>query len=245
MTDAIIAGIIGFVVAILVFLLIAWMRAKSSKKIEVHSSIVEMKSVGELTVFKLVTKEIVTAAEHWLGDIGKNYLSWLISTKKMAMIFEFGIDFKYDLRSADFEIVEEGEGRYRFKMPKCFYETYIRDISFYDEQSTKLLPWLLPDLLNKALGMGFDEEDKNRLKEEARSQADQMAIKMVQAIQSEVQKSARQTLEALARGFGATKIAIDFSDSELIKAKSVDQPDRAALDGPKAAQANDSGVAKA
>jgi len=219
MGNLILAAAVGFLAAVVVLLLFAWFRSKKSRDVHIHSSVTEMRAVGELVVFKLITKEIVTAAEHWLGDVGKNYLSWLISTKKMALIFEFGIDFKYDLRSSEFEIVELGNDEYRLKMPGCHYDTYIRDISFYDEQSSRLLPWLVPDLVNKALGMGFDEQDKNRLKEEARAQADQMARRMVQTMQSDVQKSARQTMEALARGFGARQVVVDFSQSKLVQGR--------------------------
>jgi len=102
-------------------------------------------------------------------------------------------------------------------MPTCQYETYIRDISFYDEQHSKLLPMIVPNLISKALGGGFNEEEKNRLKEAARSQADQMARGMVDRIKVEVEKSAEQTMFALAKGFGAKQIAVDFSKSTLVK----------------------------
>ena len=145
MGNLILAAAVGFLTAVVVLLVFVWLRSKKSREVHIHSSVTEMRAVGELVVFKLITKEIVTAAEHWLGDVGKNYLSWLISTKKMALIFEFGIDFKYDLRSPEFEIHDQGQEHYRLKMPRCHYETYIRDISFYDEQSSRLLPWLVPD----------------------------------------------------------------------------------------------------
>jgi len=135
------------------------------------------------------------------------------------MIFEFDIDFRYDLRSPDFKIHEEGEKKYRLKMPKCFYEVHIRDISFYDEQNAKFLPWLLPDLINRAFGSVFNEEDKNSLTEEAKCQAAQMADNLVRKMRSEVQNSARQTLEALSKNFGAEKVLIDFTDSKLVQSK--------------------------
>ena len=135
------------------------------------------------------------------------------------MIFEFDIDFRYDLRSPDFTIHEERDKKYRLKMPKCFYEVHIRDISFYDEQNAKLLPWLLPDLINKAFGSGFNEDDKNSLTEEAKYQATQMADNLVRKMRSEVQNSARQTLETLSKNFGVEKVLIDFTDSQLIQSK--------------------------
>ena len=36
---------------------------------------------------------------------------------------------------------------------------------------------------------------------------------------SEVHGSARQTLEALARGFGASRVTFDFQDAELVESK--------------------------
>ncbi|MCK5494515.1 MAG: DUF4230 domain-containing protein [Candidatus Omnitrophica bacterium] len=212
---------IGFILAL--GLSVFYIKIKSrltKKKIKLNSniftSIEKLRSVGELVVFKVITKEIVTADEHWFGEWGKKYLQWMVSAKKMAMIFEFSIDFRYDLRSPHFIIKNIGDKNYRLLMPKCFYETHIRDIHFYDEQSTKLLPWLLPDLINRAFGMNFKEGDKNRLKEEAKQQASLLAKDLVQKMRSEVQTSARQTIEVLAKSFGAEKVLIDFENAELI-----------------------------
>ncbi len=217
-----ISGLIGFVIAAVIFVLFGIFRLKyraPGREINLYASLEQLRSVGELVVFKVVTKEIVTTSKHWLGEKGKRYFQWLVSTKKMAMIFEFDIDFRYDLRSPDFVIEEQGEKRYRLKMPPCFYEVHIRDISFYDEQNAKFLPWLLPDLVNRAFGSGFNEEDKNLLVEEAKAQATQMAENLVQKMRSEVQNSARQTLETLSKSFGAEKVLIDFTDSKLIQSK--------------------------
>jgi len=175
--------------------------------------------VGELSVFKVMTKEIVTATDHWFGEVGNRYFEWMVSSKKMAMIIAFDIDFRYDLRSPEFGIHDGGSRAYRLAMPKCFYETHIRDVLFYDEQNSKLLPWLLPDLLNRAFGTGFSEADKNRLIEEAKQQASAQARQLVRKMRSEVQNSARQTIRALAKGFGAEKVVVDFRDSELIERK--------------------------
>ena len=220
--EFLIGGAVGIAVALAAALFIVMKRSKKQIAVETHSSLLEMRSVGELVVFKVVTKEIVTASTHWLGEFGKNFLSWFISGKKMAMIFEFGIDFKYDLRSKDFVIDEQPDGKVKLKMPRCDYQTYIRDISFYDEQNAKLLPGLLPDVVGKLFGGGFSEEDKNKLKEVARKQADVLAMTMVERMESEVQLSAEQTLEALARGFGAKRIDVDFTDSRLVQAAKVD-----------------------
>jgi hypothetical protein len=221
MDGFLIGAIAGFVAAVVVVIFLKRRGRKGLRgsDVHVHASIEELRSVGELVVFKMITKEIVTAAEHWFGDFGRRYLTWLLSNKKMAMIFEFEIDFRYDLRSNEFIIEQTGQGEYRLMMPKCFYQTHIRDVSFYDEQSSKLLPWLIPDLLNRAFGPGFTEADKNRLKEEAKQQAGLMAKSFVDKMRSEVQSSAKQTLETLARAFGADSVTVDFSVSELVQTK--------------------------
>ena len=206
----------GIVACVVLWLLLRGRRTGGARP-HIHASIEELRSVGELVVFKIITKEIVTTAEHWFGEWGKKYFQWLASTRKMAMIFEFEIDFRYNLRSSGFVVESLGLQKYRLKMPKCFYQIHIRDISFYDEQNARFLPWLVPDLLNRAFGSGFSEEDKNHLKEEARLQAGRMADEFVSKMQSEVQNSAKQTMEALAKAFGAESVVIDFSDSQLVQ----------------------------
>ena len=212
-------ALIGFITAFIIFILLWWLFFRprgSGRQVKIYSSIEQLRSVGELVAFKMVTKEIVTASQHWFGESGKRYFQWLVSTKKMAMIFEFDIDFRYDLRSPDFKIEQKNENQYILKMPRCLYQVHIRDISFYDEQNSKFLPWLLPDLLNRAFGSGFSEEDKNQLKEEAKNQAAQLAEGVVNKLQSEVESSARQTLETLTKSFGIEKVKIDFSQSKIV-----------------------------
>jgi len=74
-------------------------------------------------------------------------------------------------------------------------------------------------LVNRAFGPGFNETDKNRLMEEAKQQAVQMAKEFTDKMQSEVQKSATQTLEAIGKAFGAEKVTLDFSEAQLVQTK--------------------------
>jgi len=182
--------------------------------IRATAAIEELKAIGVLSVFKAVTKEIVTARDHSLGDLGKRYLEWLITSKKMAMIFEFDIDFQYDLRDPSFTVREEAPGRYLLQMPRCDYVVHVRNVTFYDEQGGKLLPIILPDAINKILGGGFNEEDRNKLMDEARAQAENLAQNLARRLSSEVQTSARQTMEMLAKSFGATSVRVVFPDAE-------------------------------
>ncbi len=180
--------------------------------IDSHSFIQELRSIGELRVYKALTKEIVTAKDHWLGDTGKKYFEWLTSTKKMVMIFEFDIGFAYDLTHPDFAIEETGIAQFRVTMPRCNYEINIRNITFYDEQNARFLPWLLPEFVGKIFGDGFNEDDRNHLVAEARNQVNSIAGELVGKLQSEVQTSARNNLEALSRGFSVDQIQVDFSN---------------------------------
>ena len=186
---------------------------KKGPEIRATAAIEELKAIGVLSVFKAVTKEIVTARDHSLGDLGKRYLEWLISSKKMAMIFEFDIDFQFDLRDPSFTVQAEGAGRYRLQMPRCDYVVHVRNVTFYDEQGGKLLPIILPDVINKILGGGFNEVDRNKLMEEAKGQAEALAENLARRLSSEVQTSARQTMEMLAKSFGATAVRVVFPDA--------------------------------
>jgi hypothetical protein len=208
-----------FLMGMIVMLVISgglwvWMKLKKNKpanEIRVFSSIEQLRSIGQLSVYKVMTKEIVTETDHTWGEIGSRYLSWVLSNKKMAMIFEFVIDFRYNLQSPLFEIAEKGTSAYSITMPPCDYDVHIRDIRFYDEQGAKLLPWLLPDLLNGFLSGGFSEEDKNKLVDAAKGHAEKQALELINNIQSEVQKSAKSTLESISHALGAETIDFKFS----------------------------------
>ena len=191
-----------------------WLKLKQkkpAKNFRVFSSIEQLRAIGQLSAYKVMTKEIVTETDHTWGEVGSRYLSWVLSNKKMAMIFEFVIDFRYDLQSPLFEIKETGEAAYAVTMPPCDYEVHIRDIRFYDEQGSKLLPWLLPDLLNGFLSTGFSEDDKNKLVDAAKNHAEKQALELINNIQSEVQKSAKTTLESISHAFGAEHIDFEFA----------------------------------
>lgn len=215
MTDWLIGGAIGFVAAVVVIWLVRRKLGRSPAKADIVHSITQLRAVGELVAFRLVTQQIVTADEHPAGQFGKNWLKWLLSGRKMAMVIEYGIDFKYNLRDSAFQIHDEGEQTFRLVMPPCQYDAHVRNIQFYDEQSARWLPWLLGEV-TEALGPGFDESDKNRLMADARREADAKARQMAGQLQSEVHSSARQTLEVLARSFGAEHVTIQFGPDNLV-----------------------------
>lgn len=222
MTIVLLSLTCGALFAGLLFALFRRRGGRRNMQIDAVASIEELKAIGVLSAFKAVTKEIVTARDHLLGDLGKRYLEWLVTSRKMAMIFEFDIDFQYDLRDPAFAVQEEGPGRYRLQMPRCDYVVHVRNVTFYDEQGGKLLPIILPDVVNRILGGGFNEVDRNKLMEAAKGQAEALAENLARRLSSEVQTSARQTMEMLAKSFGAQAVRVVFPDAEPRKTQLVE-----------------------
>lgn len=214
MTYLLAGALIGFLAAVAILLVPRLLRRGRNRlqKPTIDTIIEHVKAVGELTVLRVVTKEIVTAKDHWAGEWGKRYLEWFWGSTKMALILEFEIDYRFNLRDPAFTIEEEGLGVFRMMMPRCRYGTRITKVSFYDEKVGKLLDWLLPSFINP-FG-GSSEENKNRLIVEAIQQAESLAGKMEERLRPEVQASARQVLNAIARGFGVSEVIINFGDSQ-------------------------------
>ncbi len=217
--DQMINAVFAFGVVLLGVALLWWLRVRGQPRrheVSVHGSLEQLRAVGELQVYKVLTREIVTSTDHSWGEWGAKYLSWILSKKKMAMIFEFEIAFAYDLEDSRLAIQDLGNGHYQVQLPPCQHQAFIRNIQFYDEQAGKLLPWLLPDLLNGFLSAGFDEADKNRLVTAARGHAEAQAAKLIDNLQSEVHRSAKRTLDALAKAFGARHVSFVFDTSNVV-----------------------------
>lgn len=209
MIESIVIGFLFTLVVVLAVVLGRRMRGRAPN-ISIHSSIEQIREIGHLSVFKVFTKEIVTATKHDWGDVGSRYFSWILTTKKMAMIFEFQIDFRYDLRSPEFKIQDAGRGRVIIRMPPCIHEVQLADIQFYDEQNGRFLPWLLPDLLSGFFSRGFSEGDKNDLIAAAKRQAEVQARTVISSFLVNVENSATSTLRAVCRSLGAEEIVFDF-----------------------------------
>ncbi len=208
--------LLGLVLGGVIAALAAWIwfrRSSARTQVDVHSTILRFRAVGELVVFRMVNQQIVTAESHPAGRM-RELLGWLLSSKKMALVVEYGIDFKYDLRDPGFR-VEPSDGGVRVVMPPMQFQPHVRDIRFYDERNARWLPFFLGDI-TEGFGPRFDESEKNKLLATARAQADQLALKSVDGLRDEVQGSARRTFEALARGFGVETVRIEFADAAPI-----------------------------
>ncbi len=185
-----------------------------TQETHIHSNLESFRAIGDLSVFKALTKEIVTSSDHAFGEFGAKYLSWAFTKKKLVMIFEFEVDFRFNLKHDDFVIditpMHNGTRKAHITMPPCTFDLAIRNVQFYDEQKSKLLPWLLPDLVSGFVDGGFTEEDKNRLLSEARTHAATAAEKLVTQLKPDVERSARSTMQALASGFEVQFVEVHF-----------------------------------
>lgn len=184
---------------------------KAILKFTHESFITSMKAVGELNVFRIMTKEVITASDHWLGEFGQKYLNWLLSSQRITLVIEFDVDFRYDLTDPGFGIDSQGEGHFQVTMPPCKHEVLIRDMRIHSEDKTELLPWLMPELIGRVFTGGFSVDAKNKLISETRVQASQLASELVQRTTAEAQRSATMTLSMLAQGLGAEKVDFNFA----------------------------------
>ena len=127
------------------------------------------------------------------------------------MIFDFVVDFRYDLKSPRFIPKIVGEAGLEFGMPPCFYEIQLKDIRIYDERGAALVPLLLPEWIGQIFGGKFTEKEKNQLIAAAREEAQSLARSLADRMIGEVQRSAESTLRPIARSLGFSDCSFRFS----------------------------------
>ena len=211
----------GIIVALAAVLTWRFSRRKSTvnspAKLSFESFITSMRAVGELSVFRIMTKEVITASDHWFGEFGKKYLNWLLSEQRMTLIIEFDVDFRYDLTDSAFRVERTGDQTFSIELPPCHHEVLIRNMRIHSEDKPELLPWLMPDLLGRFFTGGFSVEAKNKLIAETRLEASRFAGVLVQKATAEAQASASRTLTMLAQGLGAWHVDFKFRKADEFK----------------------------
>ena len=203
-----IGSVIGFVLGFI------WYQKKNKTKsnpvkFNVGSYLTRL---GELRVYRAYMKEIVTSVDHVWGEIGKKYFSWMLSEKKLAMVFEFEVDFVYNLFSKDFK-VEQNQSGLSVTMPRCKYDVKIKDFYFYDEQGTRLK--ILPEFLSSIFDGGVSEDEKNELVKMAIKQVEEIAKKVAKNIQSDVDKTTKATINNLIMGFNEHIDSFKFNEKNI------------------------------
>ena len=203
-----IGGAVGFLIGYI------WNKFQKKEKsdsikLNVSSYLV---SIGELRVYRAYMKEIVTSVDHVWGDIGKKYFSWMLSEKKLAMVFEFEVDFVYNLLSKDFKVFDNGKG-VSINMPRCKYDVKIKDFYFYDEQGTRLK--ILPEFLSSIFDGGVSEDEKNELVKMAIKQVEEISKKVAVNIQSDVDRMTKETINNLLLGFNKRIDSFNFLENNI------------------------------
>jgi hypothetical protein len=160
----------------------------------VATSVDFIREIGELHVLRASVKEIVTTA---VGEA-----SWIKTPGKLAIICHFDIKYKYDLHKARIVAGGRGDGtRYCvIRLPRHEFEVSTGEIRFYDDQDGT---WL-----------GFTQktppDEKTRVLEAARRQAEQQARVFLSDMGGDIQASARSTVTQIARAFGYTDVRVEF-----------------------------------
>jgi hypothetical protein len=160
----------------------------------VSTSVDFIRQIGELHVLRASVKEIVTS------PVGA--ASWFKTPGKLAIICHFDIKYKYDLRKAGVVAGGRADGtRYcMIRLPRHEYEVSTGEIRFYDDQDGT---WL-----------GFTQktppDERTRVLEAARRQAEEQAKAFLGDMEGEIQASARATVTQIARAFGYTDIKVEF-----------------------------------
>ena len=203
-----IGSVIGFLLGFI------WYQKKSkTKQSPVKFNVGSyLTRIGELRVYRAYMKEIVTSVDHVWGEIGKKYFSWMLSEKKLAMVFEFEVDFVYNLFSKNFK-VEQNQNGLSVTMPRCKYDVKIKDFYFYDEQGTRLK--ILPEFLSSIFDGGVSEDEKNELVKMAIKQVEEIAKKVAKNIQSDVDKTTRATINNLIMGFDEDIDSFKFNEKNI------------------------------
>jgi hypothetical protein len=215
--DSLLFGlVIGFLLAIIVIVLLR-RRKRGGPSITARGSVDTFRSVGELVVLKVFTRQIVTSRDHMLGDWGEKWMAWLLSSKQAAIIFDFVVDFRYDLRHDSFRAETMAEGGVHFTLPPTYYEIQLKGMQIYDEQKSAFVPSVLPKWLGQVFGGNFGPEDKNQLIEAAKAEAEGLSKELVKSMRHEVQKSAEATLGSMARGMGYSELRFSFGDAEPVR----------------------------
>ncbi len=160
----------------------------------VATSVDFIRDIGELHVLRASVKEIVTSN---VGEAG-----WVRTPGKLAIICHFDIKYKYNLRKAQIVAGARGDGtRYcMIRLPRHEFEVSTGGIRFYDDQDGT---WL-----------GFTQktppDEKTRVLEAARHQAESQAQAFLGQMEGEIQASARSTVAQIAKAFGYTDIRVEF-----------------------------------
>ena len=217
MITSLLAVIAALALALCLALIWGYLRGRKPRAPTTTFVTQQIQAVGDLVALKVKTQQIVRHSDHLWGAVGQKYFAWVLSQRKMILLFDLLIEFRYDLRSASFGIERDSSGHTRIVMPPCKTQVFFNDIIFCDEQGGALMSWLLPGLIANIPG-GFSPDERNRLKDEARNQALAYAQEQLLALRPEIEHSATHILTAMGKGFGIPNIEVKYALDEATNA---------------------------
>lgn len=190
-----------FALAVIFYLILKLLYKNQPKSLITHKGVVDrIREIGELVALTAFYKDIATKKS-------TNKIWDLLGGKKMAVISEFDLEYRYDLHKAD---IKESNDKVKITMPICSTKVSTGEIEIYDEQSPNLFGIPIP-LTN------FSIEDRNTLIAGARESATDTARKKTDELLPKIEKSARDTLTTLLEASGVENVEIEFTRSSKLE----------------------------
>ena len=184
-------------ILIIIYLILRLLNKNKGNSVITHKGVVDrIRELGDLVALTAFYKDIATKKSN-------NKLWDLLGGKKMAVISEFDLEYRYDLHKADIRI---NNSKVTVKMPICSTKVSTGDIEIYDEQTPMILGIPIP-LTN------FSIDDRNALIAGARESATDTAQKKTDELLPKIEKSARDTLTTLLEASSVENIEIEFTHS--------------------------------
>lgn len=208
-TSTIVVALLSATSAVLVVALVfvlAFRRRASS--IEIQVSLEKIREMNELTVMTAYIKEVVT--------MSTQESNWLSSTGKIILICPYEIEFRYNLRKTK---ISTTDGTTTVVLPPHYVKAIPGKVQFYDERKALYL---------NVWPVDFKPEERNRLINDAATEAIKQAGVLQGDLQEKVQASAKATLRALARAFGSDDLRFVFEGSESVVQQMTAQQDKSA-----------------
>jgi hypothetical protein len=183
-----------------------------------HRSVVEsIKEVGDLVALAAVFKDVGSHTDQQ---------SWWVSQRKLLVICEFEMQYRFDLR----RVTVEHRGQQQVvRLPPCHIKTFYKDIMFYDEQEGRVLHWV-PVIESILPRLRISVEERNEFIAKAKENAQKAARGDDAALLAKAEDFAIKTLQSLIR-------ALDLDGDVVVEAAPREQTVREEEDQTELAKA--------
>ncbi len=188
--------------------LVLFFKSRRASSLNVQVSLEKIKEMNELTVMTAYIKEVVT--------MRTQEGNWLSSTGKIILICPYEIEFRYNLRKTK---ISTTGGVTTVVLPPHYVKAIPGKVQFYDERKAAYL---------SVWSVDFKPEERNKLINEAATEAIKQAGVLQGDLQEKVQASAMTTLRALAHAFGTDDIRFVFEGSDSVVQQMTEQRDKIA-----------------